>query len=66
MEPFLPGESVTLTDTDHAIGHIVDVNQTNGTVEVRWLRRPGHDHDVTVEPLSLIRRVHESEEGMLA
>ena len=66
MEPFLPGESVTLTDTDHAIGHIVDVDDSAGTVEVRWLRRPGHDHDITVEHASNIRRVHESEEGMMA
>jgi hypothetical protein len=65
MEPFLPGESVTLTDTDHTIGHIVAVDDAAGTVEVRWLRRPGHDHDVTVEPTSLIRRLHESEDGTL-
>jgi len=65
MEPFLPGESVTLTDIDHAIGHIVDVDEAAGTVEVRWLRRPGHDHDLTVEPMGLIRRIHESEEGMM-
>ena len=65
MEPFLPGESVTLNDTDHALGHVVDVDPAAGTVEVRWLRRPGHDHDVTVEPVGAVRRVHESEEGML-
>jgi len=65
MEPFLPGESVTLNDTDHCVGHIVDIDQAAGTVEVRWLRRPGHDHDVTVEPVGVIRRLHESEEGML-
>jgi hypothetical protein len=34
-------------------------------VEVRWQRRPGHDHDLTVERTDAIRRVHESEEGML-
>ena len=65
MEPFLPGESVTLTDTDHSIGHIVDVDAAAGTVEVRWLRRPGHDHDITVERASNVRRIHESEEGMM-
>jgi hypothetical protein len=65
MEPFLPGEPVTLTDTDRSIGHIVDVDETAGTVEVRWLRRPGHDHDVTVERASNVRWIHESEEGML-
>jgi hypothetical protein len=65
MEPFVTGESVTLSDTDHALGHIVGVSADGHTVEVRWLRRPGHDHDVTVERASAIRRVHESEEGML-
>src|SRR5207253_5212217 len=33
MEPFLPGESVTLNDTDHCVGHIVDIDQAAGTVE---------------------------------
>lgn len=65
MEPFQPGESVTLNDADHALGHVVDVHPVDGTVEVRWLRRPGHDHDVTCEPVAVLRRVHESEEGML-
>jgi hypothetical protein len=65
MEPFLLGEIVTLTDTDHSIGHIVDVDAAAGTVEVRWTRRPGHDHDITIERASNVRRLHESEEGML-
>jgi len=65
MEPFLPGETVTLTDTARSIGHIVGIDADGGTAEVRWLRHPGHAHDVTVEPMSLLRRVHESEEGML-
>ena len=65
MEPFLPGESVALTDVDHTLGHVVDVDQAAGTVEVRWLRCPGHDHELTVESMSNVRRVHESEEGML-
>ena len=61
MEPFVEGETVTLTDVDHALGHIIGVSDDGATVEVRWHRRPGHDHAVTVEPTSLIRRVHESE-----
>jgi hypothetical protein len=65
MEPFLPGEPVTLNDSDHTLGHIVDVSPDGHTVEIRWLRRPDHDHDVTVERTSHIRRVHESEEGMV-
>jgi uncharacterized protein YodC (DUF2158 family) len=61
MEPFLSGETVTLSDSAPALGHIVDVSDDGGMVEVRWLRRPGFDHDVTVERASAIRRVHESE-----
>jgi hypothetical protein len=63
MEPFLPGESVTLTDAAPAIGHIVGVSDDGATVEVRWTRRPGHDHEVTIERASAIRRMHESEDG---
>ena len=62
MEPFVEGETVTLTDTDHSLGHIVDGSDDGQTVEVRWQRRPGHDHDVTVERTAAIRRVHESDE----
>jgi hypothetical protein len=65
MEPFVEGETVTLTDTDHTLGHIVGVSADGATVEIRWQRRRGHDHDVTVERTALIRRVHESEEGMI-
>ena len=65
MEPFLPGETVTLTDTEQTIGHVVGLGADGATVEVRWLRRPGHDHDVTFEPMDALRRVHESEEGMM-
>jgi len=61
MEPFLPGESVILTDSAPALGHIVGVSDDGATVEVRWLRRPGFDHDVTVERASAVRRVHESD-----
>jgi hypothetical protein len=63
MESFLPGEPVTLTDTEHAMGRVVGVSDDGATVEVRWTRRPGHDHEVTREPASLIRRIHESDEG---
>ena len=62
MERFLPGEAVTLTDTDHAIGHIVTVSDDGETLEILWRRRPGHDHDVTLEPAELIRRLHESDD----
>jgi hypothetical protein len=65
MEPFVTGEAVTLTDAAPAIGHIVGISDDGATVEVRWTRRPGHDHDVTVERASVIRRLHESEDGTL-
>jgi hypothetical protein len=64
MEPFLPGESVTLTDRAPAIGHILSVSPDGASLEIRWLRRPGHDHEVTVEPAEAIRRIHESEDGV--
>jgi hypothetical protein len=63
MERFLPGEAVTLTDTDHAIGHIVTISDDGSTAEILWRRRPGHDHDVTLESTEVIRRLHESDEG---
>ena len=62
MERFLPGEAVTLTDTEHTIGHIVAVSEDGATAEILWRRRPGHDHDVTLEPTELNRRLHESDE----
>jgi hypothetical protein len=65
MEPFVEGETVKLTDTDRTLGHVVGVSNDGSTVEVRWLRRPGHDHGITHERIEAIRRVHESEEGML-
>jgi uncharacterized protein YodC (DUF2158 family) len=61
MEPFVTGEVVTLTDAAPAIGHIVGVSDDGATVEVRWTRRPGHDHDVTVEATGTVRRLHESD-----
>jgi hypothetical protein len=65
MEPFAEGDIVTLTDSDHTLGHIVSVRGDSHTVEVRWQRRRGHEHEVTVERMDMLRRVHESEEGMV-
>jgi hypothetical protein len=65
MEPFLPGETVTLNSAAPAIGHIVDVSDDGATVEVRWTRRAGHDHEVTLEPASALRHLHESEDGTM-
>ena len=65
MEPFVTGESVTLTDSAPAIGHIVSISDDGATVEVRWLRRPRHDHDLTVARATALPRLHESEDGTL-
>ena len=63
-EPFGPATPVSF-DTNEGTWMNVDVSPDGHTVEIRWLRRPGHDHYVTVERTSHVRRVHESEEGML-
>ncbi|HEU5197612.1 MAG TPA: hypothetical protein VFW70_22930 [Methylomirabilota bacterium] len=63
-DPFMRGELVTLREyvtTDEPIGRVVSVTPDGALAEVAWHRRPGHDHEVTVEPTSLLRRVHESE-----
>jgi hypothetical protein len=65
MEPFATGDAVTLSDAQHTMGRIIGVSDDGRTVEVHWHRRPGHDHEVTQESSQAIRRVHESEEGML-
>lgn len=66
MEPFAPGEAVTLSDTTTgAVGRIVGVSDDGQTVDVHWHKRPGYEDQVTVEPSAALRRVHESEEGML-
>jgi hypothetical protein len=63
-DPFMRGELVTLREyvtTDEPIGRVVSVSSAGARAEVAWHRRPGRDHEVTVEPTSLLRRVHESE-----
>jgi hypothetical protein len=62
MEPFVEGDTVKLSDNDETLGHIVDVSTDGHSVEVRWQRHPGHDHEVTTERTDAIRRVHESED----
>lgn len=64
---FARGEPVALVEapTD-TLGRVVDVDDDGRTVEVLWEVRPGHEHEVTTEDADMLRRVHESEEGMLA
>jgi hypothetical protein len=65
MEPFQPGELVALTEAPvDTRGRIVQVDDQGRTVTVRWELYPGHEHEDTVEEAALLRRVHESEEGM--
>jgi hypothetical protein len=61
-EPFLRGELVTLRQYRSAaepLGRILSVE--GDRAEVAWFKNPGHEHQVTVEPTELLRRVHESE-----
>lgn len=63
-EPFLRGELVTLRQYQSAaepLGRIVSVTPEGDRAEVAWFKNPGHEHQVTVEPTELLRRVHESE-----
>jgi hypothetical protein len=65
MEPFVEGDTVRLTHVDQTLGHVVHVSADGRSVDVRWQRNPGHDHEVTAERTDAIRRVHESEDGTL-
>jgi hypothetical protein len=63
-EPFLRGELVTLREyrsTAEPLGRIVSVTPEGDRAEVAWVKHPGHEHQITVEPTELLRRVHESE-----
>jgi hypothetical protein len=63
-EPFLRGELVTLREYRSAaepLGRIVSVTPGGDQAEVVWLKNPGHERQVTVEPTGMLRRVHESE-----
>jgi hypothetical protein len=46
-------------------GRVVDVSADGRIVNVHWSLRPGHEHQTTTEDEALLRRVHESEEGMV-
>ena len=67
MEDFAEGESVMLTNapTD-TLGRIVAITNDGRIAQVRWERRPGFEHQVTDEYTASLRRLHESDEGMLA
>jgi len=63
-DPFRRGELVTLREyvtSDEPIGRVLAVSPDGARAEVAWHKLGGHDHEVTVEPTALLRRVHESE-----
>jgi hypothetical protein len=63
-EPFLRGELVTLRQFEspaQPLGRILHVSAEGDQAEIAWFKRPGHEHEVTVEPVEMLRRVHESE-----
>jgi hypothetical protein len=67
MEIFQPGELVALTDAPvDTRGRVVAVSDDGCSVTVRWELRHGHEHAATTEDAAVLRRVHESEEGMAA
>jgi hypothetical protein len=63
-EPLQRGELVTLREFSspaEPLGRVVSVTPDGNRAEVAWTRYPGHEHQVTVEPTAMLRRVHESE-----
>ena len=45
-------------------GLLLTIGCAKHTADVRWSLRPGHHDDITTEDTAVLRRVHESEEGM--
>lgn len=63
-EPFQRGELVTLREFESAaepLGRILSVTPEGDRAEVAWHKRQGHEHETTLEPTEMLRRVHESE-----
>ena len=63
-EPFQRGELVTLREysaREEPLGRILSVTADGTRAEVSWQPPGGEAHRVTVEPTTLLRRVHESE-----
>ena len=66
MEAFQPGEVVALREAvGDTRGRVVDVSDDSRRVDVHWSVRSGHEGEVTTEHETVLRRVHESEEGMV-
>jgi hypothetical protein len=61
---FQRGELVTLREYEsraEPLGRILSVTSDGTRAEVSWQPPAGQEHRVTVEPTTLLRRVHESE-----
>ncbi len=39
----------------------LSVTPEGDRAEIGWHKRQGHEHEVTLEPTEMLRRVHESE-----
>lgn len=65
MEDFEVGDPVALTEAPvDTFGRIVALGEDGRTAQVQWFHRPGYEHQVTTEDVRVLRRVHESEEGV--
>jgi hypothetical protein len=63
-DPLQRGELVTLREfesTAEPLGRIVSVTPDGDRAEVAWHKRIGHEHEITLESVEMLRRVHESE-----
>jgi hypothetical protein len=64
QEPLQRGELVTLREYSspaEPLGLVLSVAPGGDRAEVAWTRYPGREHQVTLEPTAMLRRVHESE-----
>jgi hypothetical protein len=67
METLQAGELVMSTEAPFDTrGRVVAVSDDGRTVTVHWELRPGYEDQDSTEDAALLRRVHESEEGMAA
>ena len=65
MEEFHIGDGVALTEASaDTFGRIVAISEDGAAAQVHWFHRPGYEDRVTTEDVRLLRRVHESEEGV--
>jgi hypothetical protein len=62
MELFNRGDLVVLRESAvDTLGRVISVSDDGRHIEVRWHTRPEHEHQLTVEDATALRRAHESE-----